>query len=244
MNRTAAPLLFGAGLMLGFVPAACAPTGDAGECSSTRPCSERGEVCDTVAKLCVSADLDVDATDDPPATGSFSELMPFFRGKVCLPTKAKPGEKIPVTISPCVHPCVAASSFTQKHTWRCVGTSCEGLNLMWYQGTGADCPADVFGRFDASMCTYPLEIEAQQGPFTPSGNSVAGVVTTEFPFLTSDDIAQIDAGADSDEIWNIVNAYPADDERVIDINLSDANASAPDNCVDDPSACDCFNIGL
>ncbi|MEZ4382661.1 MAG: hypothetical protein R3A79_15090 [Nannocystaceae bacterium] len=244
MNRFAATTLLGAGLMLGFVPAACAPNADAGECDANRSCSERGEVCDTVAKLCVTADLDVDATDDPPATGSFSELVPFFRGKVCLATSAKPGEKIPVSISPCVHPCVTATSFTQKHTWRCTGTDCEGLNLMWYQADGASCPADVFARFDASMCTYPLTVDAKQGAFNPSGNDVSGVVTTEFPFLTNEDVDRVASGLASEEIWDLVNAYPYDDGRVFEINLNGANASAPDNCIDDPSQCDCFDVGL
>ncbi len=85
MTRTAATLLMGAGFMLAFAPSACTPNEDAGECDSSRPCSERGEVCDTLEKVCIEADVDVDATAESPATGNFGPLaLPFFRGKVCI----------------------------------------------------------------------------------------------------------------------------------------------------------------
>lgn len=245
MTRTAATLLLGAGFMLAFAPSACTPNEDAGECDSNRPCSSRGEVCDTLEKVCIEADVDVDATADPPATGNFGPLaLPFFRGKVCIASKAKPGDVIPVSISPCIHPCITNLGFHKKNTWRCVGTSCEGLNFGWIDAQGTSCPADVFGRFDASMCTYDLTIDASQGAFSPSGMPVGGIVTTEVPFISNEDSARVDAGASNDELWAMVNAYPADDERIFEINLSDSNPSAPANCVDDPSLCDCFDIGF
>ena len=245
MTRTAATLLIGAGFMLAFAPSACSPNEDPGECSSGRPCAERGEVCDTTVNACVDADLETDQTADAPATGSFGPTtLPFFRGKVCIATKAKPGDAIPLAITPCIHPCLTNNGFKQKNIWRCVGTSCEGLNMAWIDASGVGCPSDVFGRFDPSMCTYDLTIKASQGPFNPGGTNIGGNVTTEVPFLSNAEIAQVDGGASNEAVWSMVNAYPADDERIFEINLSDANPSAPADCTTDPSLCDCFNIGV
>lgn len=245
MTRIAATLIFGAGFMLAFVPAACAPVEDAGECASGRPCKERGKVCDTAEFLCIDANLEVDQTADPPPTGSFGPTeLPFFRGKVCLATKAKPGDVIPISFTPCIHPCISNGGYHQKNIWRCVGATCEGLNLAWIDASGAACPEDVFARFDASMCTYDLTFEGIQGPFDPGEVDVSGVVTIEVPFLSNSESTEVANGASNDELWSMVNAYPADDERVFDINLNDASPSAPAKCSDDPSACDCFDIGF
>lgn len=246
MTRSHASTLIGAGLSLGFALAACTPNEDAGQCDGNRPCTERGEICDTSEKICVEADFDVDETAPGPANGSFGPIaLPFFRGQVCVATKAKPGEAIPVSISPCIHPCVSPGAFTQSNKWRCTGSSCEGLNLFYLQAaTGAGCPAEVFGRFDAASCTYPLTVDAEQGPFTPGDTAVAGTVTTEIPFLSNEEIARVAAGVVDDDLWAMVKAYPAEESRVFSISLNDANASAPANCTDDPSLCDCRDVGF
>jgi len=194
---------------------------------------------------CVDSGLDVDATADPPATGNFGPLVvPFFRGKVCIATKAKPGEAIPLSITPCLHPCISNVNFKQKNIWRCEGITCEGLNMQYVNASGVGCPADVFGRFDASMCTYDLTVKASQGPFNPNMEDIGGDVTTEVPFLSNAEMDDVANGASNDSIWSMVNAYPADDERIFTINLSDANPSAPADCTTDPSLCECFNIGV
>ena len=96
MTLSPASSLIGLGLTLGLMLGACAPNEDAGQCDQSRPCTERGEICDTVDKVCIAADFDVDETAPGPANGSFGpSVVPFFRGKVCVATKAKP---VPSTI--------------------------------------------------------------------------------------------------------------------------------------------------
>ncbi|MCA9634598.1 MAG: hypothetical protein KC420_01000 [Myxococcales bacterium] len=246
MTLSPASSLIGLGLTLGLMLGACAPNEDAGQCDQSRPCTERGEICDTVDKVCIAADFDVDETAPGPANGSFGpSVVPFFRGKVCVATKAKPGERIPVSISPCLHPCVSPGPFTQVNKWQCSGSLCEGLNLMYLSAaTGVGCPAEVFGRFDAGSCAYPLTIDAGQGPFNPAGIFFNGTATTEIPFLSNEEMARVANNASNDEIWSMVKAYPQEDSRVFSISLSDANPSAPANCTDDPSLCECRDVGF
>lgn len=241
-----AALLSIAGLTLGFATAACTPFESAGECDANRPCSGRGMTCDLASKECVDADVEVDQTAEPDADGNFGPLvLPFFRGKVCVGKSAKPGETIPVSISPCLHPCISAASFKQKHLFSCVGSTCEGLNLMWLEdAVGSACPADVFGRFDPGLCTYDFEIKAQQGAVVLDGKPLTGTITTEIPVLSNEDMERIAAGAGNSEIWALVKAYPEDTSRVFTIPLNDTVDSAPADCIADPSLCDCRDIGL
>lgn len=245
MIRTAA-LLWTAGLTLGFATAACTPFEDAGECDANRPCSGRGMTCDVAAKECVEADVDVDQTAAPDDDGNFGPLvLPFFRGKVCVGKSAKPGEAIPVTLSPCIHPCVTATAFKQKHLFSCVGSSCEGLNLMWLEdAVGSACPADAFGRFDAGLCTYDFEIKAQQGAVIINDKPLTGTMTTEIPVLSNEDMARIAAGAGNSEIWETVKSYPEDKSRVFTVPINDSVDGAPADCIADPSLCDCREIGF
>ncbi|MEZ4450703.1 MAG: hypothetical protein R3B09_14575 [Nannocystaceae bacterium] len=241
-----AALLCTAGMTLGFATAACTPFEDPGECDANRPCTERGMTCDTLNKTCVEADIDVDQTAPPDDDGNFGPtILPFFRGKVCVAKSAKPGDKIPVYLSPCIHSCITASSFKQKHLYSCVGSSCDGLNLMWLEdATGAACPSDVFGRFDQSFCTYNFEITAQQGPVVIDGKALIGTMTTEIPVLSNEDMTRIAAGAGNSEIWSTVKSYPQDQDRVFTIPMNDSADAAPADCTTDPSVCDCRDIGF
>ena len=121
---------------------------DSGECSIGAPCKGRGEACDDVTKTCEPQNLDVDGTAPAPAPADFTRTLPFFRGKVCMPTKVQPGNKVPVQVSMCVHTCVTANSYQFKNQYRCTGTVCEAALIVYTpDAAGTGCPADVFGKF-------------------------------------------------------------------------------------------------
>jgi hypothetical protein len=230
-----------AGLLLG---SACTPTEDAGECNSARPCTARGEVCDEDIKMCIAQDLDVDATAEQPGPASFSGVtLPFFRGKVCMATKIKPGDAVPVKLSPCIHPCVAGGGFTYKKQYSCVGSACEALVIQYYNSaSGSGCPADAFGRFDRSQCVYE-DIKAGAGPFTIPSGAVTGSAAVEIPFLTNEDARAIMNNKDTAFVWETAKKYPQDAERVFQVSMNAANPGAPADCSDE-SLCDCREIGF
>ena len=240
------PLMVGAAGMALVFATACTPPADAGECDANRPCQDRGEVCDTVAKECVLAELDVDQTDDPDPDGNFGPIaLPFFRGEVCVAKAAQPGQAVPVSISPCVHPCITSSLYKQRNQFTCSGSLCEGINLMYIEdAVGTACPADVFGRFDQGQCAYPYTVGAKQGPIVINGSNLVGRINVEIPFLSNDDAAKIVGGASSEEIWAMVKAYPSATEWVFEVTINDANAPAPADCTTDKAACNCRQIGF
>ncbi len=233
------------GFLLGLGIVACAPTEDAGECSATAPCPNRGEVCDTVRFECVAEELDVDATSDKPASPTFADVaLPFFRGKVCMPTRVKPGDTIPVKFSPCVHSCIAPGGFTFKKQFSCSGAYCDAAVLQLFGGvTGSGCPADAFGKFDKAQCVYGEDIKASAGPFIINGSPIRGNATIEIPFLTNDDAAEIRDGASVDTIWALIKQYPQSPDRVFSVSMNDPNPAAPADCSDE-SMCDCKEIGF
>lgn len=233
-----------AGLATGAVIAACAPAESSGECYVGRPCVTRGEVCDDSISECVPQDLNVDSTGPEPAPAAFSGVaLPFFRGKVCMPTAVKPGELIPVKVSVCTNPCVKPGSYTFKKQYKCTGSYCDSAVIQYYgnaEGTG--CQQDVFGQFDQAQCVY-ADVKASAGPFVIDGNGVIGNAKVEIPFLNNDDAAKIRDGANTDAIWALINQYPQDPERVFDITMNANNPSAPVDCVDE-SKCECRTIGF
>ena len=235
---------FVAVLMTGATIAGCAPTEGSSECAQGKPCETRGEACDESINECVPQDLDVDATGPVPAPASFSGVaLPFFRGKVCMPTAVKPGDTIPVKLSMCINPCISAGSYTFKKQYKCTGSYCDSAVLEYYgKASGAGCQQDTFGQFDAAQCVY-TDIKASAGPFVINGNAVTGNAKVEIPFLTNEDAAQIRDGASTDTVWALINQYPQDPERVFDISMSGSNAAAPGDCVDE-SKCVCKTIGL
>lgn len=224
--------------------AACAPTEGSSECFTGKPCANRGDACDETINECVPQDLDVGATGPVPAPVSFSAVaLPFFRGKVCMPTAVKPGDEIPVKLSVCVHPCIKGGSYTFKKQYKCTGSSCDSAVLQYYgNATGAGCPKDTFGGFDQAQCVYS-DVKANAGPFIINGNAVAGTAKVEIPFLTNADAGQIRDGATTDAIWTLINQYPQDAERVFNVTMNGSNPAAPTDCVDE-SKCECRTIGL
>ncbi len=218
---------------------------DSGECSVGAPCTGRGEACDDVTKTCEPQNLDVDGTAPAPAPADFTRTLPFFRGKVCMPTKVQPGNKVPVQVSMCVHTCVTANSYQFKNQYRCTGTVCEAALIVYTpDAAGTGCPADVFGKFPKSDCQY-VEVPSGVGGFTIQGiGDITGTATVELPFLTNDDVQTVADGASTDANWATIYKYPQDPGRVFNITMSGSNPAAPANCVDDPSLCDCKEIGF
>lgn len=220
-------------------------TEDSGECSVGAPCKGRGEACDMDSKTCEPQDLDVDGTGETPAPADFTRTLPFFRGKVCMPTKVQPGDKIPVQVSMCVHTCVNANSYQFKNQYRCTGTVCEAALMVYTpDAAGTGCPQDVFGKFPKADCKY-VEVGAGVGGFTVSGiGPITGTGTVEIPFLTNDDVQTVADGASTDANWATIYKYPQDPGRVFNVTMSGSNPKAPANCTDDPSLCDCKEIGF
>jgi hypothetical protein len=233
-----------AGLATGAVIAACAPTEASSECYIGKPCPTRGEACDDTISECVPQDLNVDSTGPVPAPAAFSGVaVPFFRGKVCMPTAVRPGDQVPVKLSVCTNPCVTPGSYTFKKQYKCTGSSCESAVIQYYgNAVGAGCKQDAFARFAEAECKY-TEVTASAGPFVINGGAVTGSAKVEVPFLNNDDAATIRDGASTDAIWDLIQQYPQDPERVFDISMNANNAAAPADCVDE-SKCECRTIGF
>lgn len=240
-----------AGLCIGLL-GACLPEGDAGECSEAEPCAGRGKVCNLLTNVCEVADVNNEATAEGDAPADFSNVpLPFFRGKVCVATDVKPGETVPVKISPCVHTCVTPGSFAFKKQYTCSGSSCSSLTLLYYpSASGAGCPADVFGKFDRSQCAYTegQVYNVSAGPYTVTSGPVNGIATVELPFLANDDIAELLPLEEMTDqrvakTWELANKYPLDEQRVFQISMNAGNPSAPADCSDE-SKCTCREIGF
>lgn len=234
-----------ASLCLGGLLTACLPEEDSGECNASKACSNRGEVCNEVSHQCEIADLDVDGTaDDSPA--SFSNVaVPFFRGKVCMPTKIKPGETVPVKVSTCLHKCITPGGYSFKKQYRCTGSSCESLVLVYFpEASGKDCPADAFGKFDRSLCVYD-ERDVSAGPFNLNTGPVSGTASIEVPFLSNDDVTTLNGLTDAARVaktWELAYAYPPDSDRVFKVTINAANPAAPADCAG--AGCECREIGF
>lgn len=229
------------------VSLACAPTESAGECTATKACTIRGEACNLDIQVCEPQELTIDATSDQPTPAAFSGVaLPFFRGEVCMPTRVRPGDRVPVSFSPCLHPCMTEGGYLYKQQYSCASPAyCNAAVLQFFTGaSGTGCPADAFGSFDRSMCKYPAEpIPGAAGPFTLSSGAVRGNAQVEIPFLSNDDTAAVRDGAGTDEIWELIQQYPQASERVFAISLDTANPSAPADC-SDKSLCTCREIGF
>lgn len=232
-------LAFGVAVSMG----ACEPPSSASECSTTVPC-ERGEECNLVTLSCEPTEATNDQTAEH-AGGNFSERkLPFFRGKVCVATKVAAGDPIPVSIEPCIHPCVSATLFQFYSRYSCDGSTCRAAEIAWLDdAVGTDCPADVFGRFPKSECTYPFRIEGKQSPISPSGSNYTGLVPVEVPFLTNEDVervAQMDMS--TSEFFGLIDSYAPDSDRIFQVNIAGDNPTAPESCAE--PGCTCRDVGF
>ncbi|MCA9651590.1 MAG: hypothetical protein H6712_30470 [Myxococcales bacterium] len=213
-------------------------------CDEDRPCEGRAQVCDLETLECVAAEVDTSSTLDPAPASFADQVIPFFRGEVCLPHEAQSGAPLPILMRPCLHPCIAASSYEFRHTFSCVGSRCDALALMWVSGSGSACPPDAFGQFDATQCQYATEVEFTIDTNTSNG-PISGTMEVEVPFLSNADMATIAANADDATIRQLVDQYPEDAGRIPDgrpVSLLASNPAPPASCRD--GACPCYPIGL
>lgn len=244
----ASRFIVGTGSILCAALLSCAPRVDKGECSLSSPCP-RGQSCDVDNALCLALDLPTDATEDP-ATPTFSDrAVPFFRGEVCTVHETKAGEAFPVSLNPCLHPCLATNMFQFKHSWNCVGSSCDAYGLMWVMASSiATCPEDAFGAFDRSLCEYPNPVEFTINPVYADGRAIEGTMRLEIPFLSNGDLAEIAASPDdSDLIDAKIRQYPEDNGRVVggrNISILNGHPSPPASCGDQGENCECFELGF
>ena len=229
----------------------CFPPGESCQCEVDQDCTGRGQVCDTVDSICVDRTFDPTTTQSQPEPSFSGKPIPFFRGKVCTVTEVASGEKIPVNVSPCLHPCMSASSYSFKHFFECVGSSCSAWIVAWIDADGQNCPAEAFGQFPASQCVYDpnvvmnvaIDTVVESGP-------IVGNMTVEMPFLTTADMAALAAMAMGD--FSIEAAkqrifqYPQDPDRLVPpgglIRITDGGPMPPSTCAD--GACPCYDVGF
>ena len=239
----ALPVLALTSLLLGC------PSRDPGDCGEDKPCPGRGEVCDLMTATCMQADISIDATEEP-APETFTGLeVPFFRGQICTVHEVMSGAPIPVSLSPCLHPCLSVSSYEFKHFFSCIGSQCEAYATMWVVADSAaeGCPADAFGRFADSMCTYRMDPVEFSISTTLDSGPISGSMRLEVPFLSNEDIAQIAAsGSDQALFESLVNQYPQEMSRIPDgrsIQLLPSNPEPAAAC-NGSENCTCYDVGF
>jgi hypothetical protein len=236
----------GALVALGLALTAC-PQGDPGQCTVDADCSGRAEVCDTFNAICVPQEVDLSSTESPGPTSFQDKAIPFFRGEVCTTLEVQSGERIPVSINPCLHPCIDRGSHHFKHFFNCLGSSCEAYAIMWIRGSSdADgCPDDAFGQFPESQCAYGDPIELSISTQLDSG-PISGTMELEIPYLSNDDIDVIAGGRDgNDEIRALIEQYPQEPGRLVGgraISILPNNPAPPESC--EGGGCSCSSIGF
>lgn len=224
---------------------ACAPNIDNSGCSQDVDCDGRAEVCDIANSVCVPKEIDTTSTENP-APASFSGVVPFHRGQVCMVHDVKSGEDVPITVNPCFHPCLEKGAHEFKHYYSCVGSLCEAWAVMFVNATSIPegCPPDAFGAFDRALCSMGPSVNVKIGTTIDSG-PVIGTMSFEIPFLTNADAAAISAaGNTTDIIIEKFEQYPVDDNRVPggkDIKLNPNNPAPPASC---ETGCTCYDIGF
>lgn len=226
----------------------CGPEAEKGECGVNDPC-ERGAVCDLDTALCMQVGAPTDATEATAPETFSGKAVPFFRGELCVATEAQAGEPFPVRITPCLHPCVVPTSYQYKHSWSCVGSSCDGFVTMWMEtrSSAEGCPEDAFGQFDTELCTNPVTAELSITAEYDDGTPVVGTMALEVPFVSNADAEEI--AADDGELETVtamIQRYPRDPARTVPdgITLASDSPPPPATCSENADACDCFQIGF
>lgn len=247
----------------------CQPPAESGQCNTDDDCPVRGQVCEEVTHECIEDDVDYDATQDEPEATFTGKHMPFFRGRVCtVQGEFQAGAALPIRMEPCLHPCMTASN-GDAHMFNlreCRSGICNGFSTEWFMADGVDCPADAFGRFDATTCQYPISIDGRHSPFEANGSPIVGRFKLEIPFLTNDDAAQIATftidgaseacvddclGNDNPDschkacfIRERAESYVQQDERVLSFDMRTDAAAPPPDCEQDQAGCPCVDIGF
>lgn len=180
-----------------------------------------------------------DADGDPGPTD-----VPFFRGRACVVKEAKPGQKIPIRLEACVHPCLSVNAFAYRHAYRCPD-GCEVTAALWYADVvGAGCPSDVFAKFDPALCKTLGGVDILAGPIDVGGTPYEGALPVVIPMLTNAQASEIKGGADSSsEIWARVDQNEQSADRTFTVTLGPAAADAPASCAGS-ELCECRDVGF
>lgn len=240
-------VVFGVGAGAIAAVGGCSPRADPG-CTKDADCEGRGQVCDTFDGMCVPAELDIDSTEDPAPMSFTNKPVPFFRGTACTVGEVKSGALLPVSINPCLHPCIERGSHHFKQFYSCRGSTCDAMVVLWVDANSGPmgCPENAFGRFDQSQCTYGNPIEFTIDTTTGDGSVISGSMTIEVPFLTNEDIAKIVADDSQGNIENLAQQYPRQNNRIIggDAVSILANHPEPATPCNGAENCQCGPIGF
>lgn len=231
------------GALLGWV-GGCAPAADQG-CGADNDCQGRGQMCDVDVGECVDKVIDTSSTENPAQADFTGKAVPFHRGTVCFTPSVQAGQKTPVALIPCLHPCLTTTTHHHKNYYSCVGSSCEAWATVYFDASGAACPPDAFGGFAKEMCVFPEPVNLNIGSTIGDGNPVQGTMTLEVPFLTNEDAAIIAAASDDTELMKMrIEQYPQQDSRIVgDIDLKSGNPVPPETCMGETN-CTCVEIGF
>lgn len=237
--------------MLVLGAASCNPDAESGECGVNDPC-ERGQTCQLEEAICVEVGAPTGATEDPAPPTFSAKYVPFHRGTLCVALQAQSGEPFPVSLTPCLHPCVIPTSQYFHNQWSCVGSRCEAFAALWMETRSAaeGCPADAFGAFDPGLCTTPVTADLSINPRYTNGDLVIGTMSLEVPFMSNAEAELVAAASDagiSEAVASVIQSYPSDPGRMVPdvgVTLSPDNPLPPATCSDSQAACDCFPIGF
>jgi hypothetical protein len=255
-------LLIGAGFAGCLVSVACAGSVDTAECIEDSECEHlRGGYCDTVAANCKTTTTTHTSTKENPEVNFTGEETIFFRGLVCTAKNGavQTGTGFAVNVFPCLHPCLTIEDrHPAKLQTSCHNTTCESFLYRGYVVSGTNCPADVFGSFDKSMCNYGVDgIGLTVDPIAIEGQHRESFIQFEMPFHTNEDAALI-AGLEDSQKNNAIKTmaydYPLDESRRFLVEVRDEFAQSmcekfPND--DDPLAgttqdpqCTCYEVGF
>jgi len=248
----------------------CGFTGRGGGCTSDLDC-RRGETCDEFTSQCSFFDSDTSSSDPAPLPDFTDQAVPMLRGRVCAPSAMAlaAGTKIPVTIEPCLHPCLTVKSFRFQTRFFCLGGDCDAQTFPWVIADGAGCPSDAFGQFDAAQCAYPQKFDTGIGPFTIGGEDINANVMWEVPFMTNDEaqaLANYASASDEEQqaaapaacvdlcdsgdsgclvgcfAASLTHKYPVEGSRSKAFTVRAGAGQPPASC-DGNSACECYDFG-
>lgn len=199
---------------------------------------------------------DPTATTGPPATcdapddctgmgeGDLSTfVLPFFRGEVCYADKLRPGDGLPISWNPCVHPCIDPQKSGWRYLVRCSGgVGCEIAFLQYYrEATGTDCPSDVFAKFNQTGCKY-------LGPHygLSEGLKSFGYPDDKLlvPFITNEDATAVNALEPAADVWTRIDGHTQSPDRYIPLSVSADNPAPPTQCGPGVPGCTCKEIGF
>jgi len=199
---------------------------------------------------------DPTATTGPPATCDAPEdctgegsgdlstfVLPFFRGEVCYADTLRPGDGLPISWNPCVHPCIDPKKTGWRYMVRCTGgVGCEIAFLQYYrEATGSNCPSDVFARFPEAGCKYI-------GPHfgLSEGLKSFGYPDDKLlvPFITNEDATAVNALEPSADVWTRIDGHAQSADRYIPLSVSEDNPAPPTQCGPGVAGCTCKQIGF